>query len=300
MGVYMKMIKVIIFSSMIFTFSASIVSLSLFCMRKKESPDQRLRSQLYRDTLIRSYGAEPIVFQSLDNTCLSGFVIKRPHAKRTILVCHGYHMNKERVRQFLDIIPDDNIVLFDFRAHGESEGSIITFGYYEQQDVLAAVHYIQHDSYLSQFPLCGVGVSMGAASLIRAAVHEQSAFKALILDSSFACLHQQLERSFSAKTGLKKEFFMPIMKMIYESFARFVIHEVRPVSSAHHITIPTLIIHSEHDDFIHVEDAYAIYKELAGYKELWLVPDMKHGNIRKQLQDAYKNRIQTFFSVVFS
>ena len=57
-------------------------------------------------------------------------------------------------------------ILLEMRAHGESEGNVITLGYEEPQDVKAVVDYIkQHDS---DVPVLVFGLSMGGATAINA------------------------------------------------------------------------------------------------------------------------------------
>jgi alpha/beta superfamily hydrolase len=36
-----------------------------------------------------------------------------------------------------------NVLLFDFRSHGDSDGHTISLGRHERLDVLAAVHYLR-------------------------------------------------------------------------------------------------------------------------------------------------------------
>jgi pimeloyl-ACP methyl ester carboxylesterase len=60
-------------------------------------------------------------------------------------------------------------ILFDMRAHGESEGSTICLGYREHRDVKAIVQYIKGQPCYENVPVVVFGLSMGAVTAINAA-----------------------------------------------------------------------------------------------------------------------------------
>lgn len=90
---------------------------------------------------------------------------------QTVLVCHGLAASKSNQLVMARGFPDHgyNVLIFDFRAHGESGGQLTTFGDLERRDVLAAVHYLREHRKGESQRILGVGASMGAAALIAAA-----------------------------------------------------------------------------------------------------------------------------------
>jgi fermentation-respiration switch protein FrsA (DUF1100 family) len=93
---------------------------------------------------------------------------------RTILMCHGLAASKaNQLDMVRDLVPAGfNVLAFDFRAHGDSGGQLTTFGDLERQDVLAAVRWIQQNHPEQAKSIDGLGISMGAAALIAAAVDD--------------------------------------------------------------------------------------------------------------------------------
>ena len=67
-----------------------------------------------------------------------------------------------------------NVLLFDFRGHGESDGHTVRFGAGERRDVLAAVAYLRERRPGQARQVVGLGVSMGAATLTLAAAEVRS------------------------------------------------------------------------------------------------------------------------------
>ena len=58
------------------------------------------------------------------------------------------------------------VLLVDLRAHGETPGEAITFGYRESRDVAAAARWLRSRS--PERPVYAIGVSMGGAAIVLA------------------------------------------------------------------------------------------------------------------------------------
>jgi uncharacterized protein len=247
-----------------------------------------------RAWLMETYNAQPVHFMTEDNLRLSGLFIVNPDAQYTMLLCHGYRSAKEAMYKAVTLCPKANILLFDFRSHGESQGDMISIGHYEQKDIAAAVQFLRHNEQTKQLPLIGFGFSMGAASLIGAAARGV-VFDGLILDSSFARLDAQLARVFQRKTGLPTFPFMPVAQWMFEYIAHYRVDQVSPADMIAHISCPLLIVHSHDDDFTPVYNAHELYeKATVPHKELWLVSHSQHGKIVKEHGTQYGKRIDDF------
>ncbi|UJF35217.1 alpha/beta hydrolase [Paenibacillus hexagrammi] len=72
-----------------------------------------------------------------------------PEAKLTIIVSHGYAGNRlEKGLPALALCSSlveegFNLLMFDFRNSGESEGTMTTVGYMEKQDLLGAIDWVK-------------------------------------------------------------------------------------------------------------------------------------------------------------
>ena len=68
------------------------------------------------------------------------YVLASKPGRPVVVLCHGLGANKQNflpVAQTLHEL-DFNVVTFDFRGHGDSEGRTTTFGIKESRDVVAA------------------------------------------------------------------------------------------------------------------------------------------------------------------
>lgn len=275
----------------------TFVSVKKVCSRQPLSKEQEQKIDKKTTVLDEMYHAESIHVMTDDGLTLSGFLIPREHAQRVILLCHGYQGTKESMMRFINIFPHDTIACFDFRAHGQSEGNLITFGCQEERDINAIVSFLKADPHTKDLLLIGLGCSMGGAALLGATAHG-ILFNALIIDSSFANLYEQIAHVFTRKTHLPR---IPCMFFAYYWFKLLThcdIDAINPSEYARHITCPVLIIHSQDDDFTPVNHAYEVYDNLSGIKELYLVEGAEHGRCCKSCPIPYKQQIDQFLQLI--
>ncbi len=265
------------------------------CSRALVSPEKQARIVQKRNILINELGGHPVSFSTSDGIKISGLLFRRPNAKKVIIAAHGYFSNKEGMMHVVDMFPNDHVLLFDFRGHGQSSGNIISIGYHERKDIAAAVEFLKVNGFLNSLPLLGIGNSMGSATLIGSAAQDVP-FDVLVLDSSFARLEKQLDDTFTARTGLPKKPFLPIAMQLCYYMGGGIVQDVNPVQWIKQVNIPVLIIHSDVDELVPIFDAKTMYNNANKPKELWIVSDAKHGDAWKLDYEHYKNTITNFIA----
>lgn len=259
--------------------------------------EKRIKEKMesVRSRLKKMYNASEVRFTTDDGLVIAGMLVVRENAQRNVIICHGYMGSKERMASFIDMFPRDNVLLFDFRAHGESEGNFISIGYREQADVCAAVQFLQSNAQTKGLSICGLGISMGAASLIRAA-SEGAPFDALVLDSSFARLNDHVGESFAIRTGLPRFPFLSIMSYMFRWTSGFSIADVNPCDQIKKVACPVFVIHAKDDEVIAVYHAHEIYNNAGSKKKLWLVDSKRHGYACSDCKEHYVRLANEFFA----
>jgi alpha/beta superfamily hydrolase len=94
--------------------------------------------------------------------------------KRTVVLCHGIGSAKERQLDLARYLAARgyNVLVFDFRGHGESSGNFISYGARERFDVMAAIAWAKSKHPVQAEHLFGIGSNCGAAALLGAAVEK--------------------------------------------------------------------------------------------------------------------------------
>jgi pimeloyl-ACP methyl ester carboxylesterase len=129
---------------------------------------------------------EDVSFAAADGVALSGWWVPAASAKGSVVLVHGLNRSRlEMVRKvpFLNRA-GWNALLFDLRHHGRSGGATSSFGYFERQDVRAAVGMARERT---PGPVVVWGVSLGGASSVLAAA-EDAGIAGVVCDSSYRSL----------------------------------------------------------------------------------------------------------------
>lgn len=224
---------------------------------------------------------EDVAFTTADGLTIRGWFM--PAAKpssRTLLICHGLGANRTNFLTFTPVgdALDANILMFDFRGHGDSDGHTVTFGYWEKLDILAAAEFLRRDKSEQSRQLFALGISMGASSLTQAAADIDPPFDAVILDSCFASATELTDNILGAVPPLMRPCLTVPGVPIASLHAGCRMNEVRPIDRIASIRAPLLIIHAKGDLLIPVEHAERLFSRAVDPKLKWIADTGDHGS----------------------
>ena len=239
---------------------------------------------------------EDVEFASAgDGIPLRGWFIDTP-GKRTIMVLHGSgsvrdnYINMEVSRALAQHGFD--VLLFDFRGHGESGGSTHSLGAWETRDIAGALTYLKGRGVEE---VGAIGYSMGAAALLLAAPN-QPEIRALVADSSFADLFSILERE-RVRSNIPSAFNAGVILMSQALYGLNPLENEPKRAVARLGDRPVLLIHGSTDSLIPVSEAYELREAGASNPnlELWVAPSAGHVATFAQDKEAYLQRVIGFF-----
>ncbi len=273
--------------------SLTFASDNVFHGKKQSDLVQEIRTELLKRTDVAQ-----VSFKNADNMNISGLLFKRPNAQVNVVLCHGYKSAKELMYAYIDLFPEWNMLLFDFRACGQSDGTMTTIGCLEYKDVVAAVQFMREQMTnvnTKQLPMVVLGISMGAASVLKAAEFEPGLADVFIIDSSFARLDTTVIKAFSVKSSLPRYPFFPIIKRMFQYLAGCDIHSMNPAESVKSITNPIFFIHSCGDQFISPKNAIKLYANAKNKNsKIWIAPHCRHGWLHSYCSELYKKKVSQF------
>jgi pimeloyl-ACP methyl ester carboxylesterase len=214
---------------------------------------------------------EDPVFVS-DGLTLRGWRFRTPALRRRglIVYLHGSADNRESGLGLAHrFVPQGfDVVAYDSRAHGNSDGNACTYGFYEKRDLSRALDSMGADSAIL------FGTSLGGAVALQAAADDPRVV-GVIAQSSFVDL-ETVVRQRAPFIATRSEVDAALR--IAEERGRFRIVEVSPRLAAARLHIPVLLIHGERDRETPRSHSQAIFATLAGPKELLLVPGAGHND----------------------
>lgn len=258
--------------------------------------------------------AESVSFRSRDGITLRGWWIpadgnrhpddvvdKRLPAKGTILLSHGYAGDCTPDLVYAPVLARAgyNVLLFDYRGHGASDGNFTSLVYFERRDLLAAMDLLRSRG-IARVGL--IGFSMGGAiALATAPLSPMVA--GVISDSTFGELSQIIRNAalsrgapppLAALIGWVVEFVASV-RLRANLFSADPIHWIARIAPR-----PVMIMHGAADHAVPVAEAQRLYRAAREPKELWIVPGADHRKIEDVVPQEYQERIVAFFDRVFN
>ena len=243
---------------------------------------------------------ETVSFSSEDGITLKGWFVKPAHpASRApvIVICHGVGANKSDFTELAVALSKRGyyVLLFDFRAHGESGGSRSSLGYHEQKDITAAVAFLKSRPEIDPKRIGIYGFSMGASTAILAAARAH-AFSAIVVDSAFTSLKDLSHTVITGFYHLPSFPFLQLAMIEYELYFQTRINNISPVSVIRDISpTPVFIIAGDGDRLVPAENGRKLFASAKEPKELWIIPNADHGATLAAAGSAYERRVGEFF-----
>lgn len=243
---------------------------------------------------------ESVSFRTGDDVILKGWLVKPAHpgAKTpAIILCHGVGANKSDFTELAASLSKRGffVLLFDFRAHGESGGSRTSLGYHEQKDIAAALGFLRTRQEMDQKRIGIYGFSLGGAVAILAAA-KTGAFSAVVADSAFTSLRDQARDAITGFYHLPAFPFLSLAILGYELYFQTRVDNVSPVGVIAKVApTPVLIIAGEGDKLIPADNGRKLFAAAREPKELWIIPVADHGGTLAAAGSGYEKRVGEFF-----
>ncbi len=240
---------------------------------------------------------EEVSFRSRDGLRLGGWFIPGSKPQRgTIVFCHGHAGSLDSDLRYVPIFQKRgfNVLQFDFRGHGRSEGRQVSMGYYERLDLLAAVDYAQA---LGIDQVGVLGFSMGGAVAISTAA-QNPAIAAIVSDGGFARLRPTLQ------AGLQQRGIPLWLARIVTPWTMRIagwrlgcdLAEADPQRWVHLISPrPILFVHGGRDRYVDPAEIEALHAAAGNPKALWIVQEAEHRRIDQARPEEYRARVLAFF-----
>ncbi|HYM66981.1 MAG TPA: alpha/beta fold hydrolase, partial [Patescibacteria group bacterium] len=213
-----------------------------------------------------------VSFKTADGLTLRGLWIPGTE-HRTIVMVHGLGSDREEPLNKAGYLhaAGYNLLVFDLRGRGQSDGSGTTMGYREPEDVRSAVAEART---LDPGPIALFGYSLGAAVAIEeAAVNPY--VSAVVEDSGFSSAGDVFMARFRTITHLPDAWAAPLIAF-GEMDIGTSLWNIRPVAMATRLHKPLLAIVGGADTVVPPAEGLAIFDAAPGPKELLEIPTAAH------------------------
>ena len=251
---------------------------------------------VYADSWLKAHTTSDVYIRSFDGLKLRARWIPAEDPKGTVLFAHGYRSTYlVDFSMVLDLYHDAgmNILLPDQRAHGKSDGKIITFGVKESRDMLSWLAY--HNKEFGAAPVLLSGMSMGASTMMYLADEKlPENVKGFIVDCGFTSPKEILSCVFSSVTHLPSFLCMWSVDLCARIFGGFRLKQKDSRVTLAKNRLPIIMIHGQNDTFVPCEMTKEGYAVCGGSKQILLVEGAEHGVSFVVDRERYTQLIKDF------
>ena len=237
--------------------------------------------------------AKEVTFPSASGAAIHGWFIPGTKGKGAIGLFHGIRSDRRSMiprAEFLHQI-GYSVLLIDFQAHGESQGSYITAGALESRDVEAAITFL-HNTVPNE-PIRVIGVSMGGASIILA--NQPLGVQAIVLESVYPTIEEALNNRLHMFVGNLSHILTPLFLMQMKFRTGITTSELHPIDHVAELQAPVLIMQGTDDQRTTLEESKRLFLAAQEPKEFWAIQGAGHVDLYSFEPQRYRDRITAFF-----
>jgi uncharacterized protein len=216
----------------------------------------------------------------------------------TIVLAHGHGANKSGMLSRAEVLhPGYNLVLFDFRNHGQSEDAATTVGLLERNDLRAVIDWLEATK--APRAIGVLGVSMGGSAAINASRGDPRV-AALVIESTHATLANALQ------ARLDRQGYPLSLPAAWSILLGGLIRTGQDMSAGDPLQAisrygerPLLVIAGGSDDSIgptDAEDLLAAALDGGAQAELQVCPTAGHGETLRACPGDYRDWVLGFFA----
>lgn len=237
---------------------------------------------------------EEVPFLASDGLRLRGWWIPADGSDRAVIILHGHmgSMDMDVHRAPALHAAGFNVLLFDFRGHGRSEGQQITFGYLERRDVQGAVALLCSRG-MRRIGLLGFSLG-GVVAVLSAPLCPE--VTAVVTDGApirmrTAAAVRGIEWGFPAWVSRPMAWLaiaVTCVRLRANLFRYEAVHWVGKIAPR-----PILFIHGDRDQYC--PDFDDLYAAAGSPKELWRVPEAGHTTLSSIMPEEHRQRVISFF-----
>ncbi len=261
--------------------------------------------------ILKGFIAEPMPVEEMGEAIRTRRMLARlekkgitrlPQPRGTVLLIHGRGGLKENMLTIAQrfVAADFRCVVYDQRAHGESEGKFSTYGFREVEDALQVINATKarlEERNQKIGPLFCFGLSMGAAVATQISGRDGQPFQSFVITAPFADLkdvvHHTMRRT--TKFDLPRWTIHPIL-VAAGLRGNFSPKNISPESSASLCRVPMMVVHGSKDKVIPVAHGKRIFENAQHPESRWReVPEGYHGDVLAEGgDDLYQEMIEFF------
>lgn len=205
---------------------------------------------------------------------------------------HGLRANRKAMMRRARLVNELGYaaLVFDFQAHGESAGSVITFGHLESLDAVAAVDFARQRT--ADGSLFVIGMSMGGAAALLA--EPALAVDGLVLEAVYLDITGAIANRLSMRLPFGR-IATPLLSAQIELRLDIPVERLSPIAAAPRNRTPALLFAGTADRRTTADDTRRLARAFGGEQTLVWFERAAHVDLLEFDPILYRHEIAKFF-----
>ena len=262
-------------------------------------------------SMILGLDYEEVTLHTADQYTLSGwYVAASPDSSSRstgVILVHGGGRDRRAFLRHVRMFHAEGfeVLLFDFREHGMSQGTGkgFTYGVKERYDVCTAARYLRERCGLRT--LVAIGTSVGGSACIMAAAIDSN-IDIVIAENPITTVGYLQQRHINHIMGgymthtWLSQFFFTIFHRLCRLWLNYRVGNVpsKKCQALHTISRiaprPIFLMHGTADEVVPVEHSQTLFDLAHEPKELWVAPDGFHCGLYDMFPKEFRERVVNF------
>jgi len=226
----------------------------------------------------------------------ASFLTNDQPGNRVVILAHGLGHSREQMIPYARVFQSwgYSVLMPDARAHGESEGNTIGYGWLDRYDYQ---QWIQKVVALrgTDVQIVLMGISMGAATVLATAGEDlPSNVKAVIADSGYASVLAEGRYRLQHRYHIPATPTMALANQYSRLDAGYHLAEGNIAGQLRHTKLPIFFIQGAQDQTVPIENLAILYQAAAGPKQQYRHPDAGHIATRAADPSKYDRLVADF------
>ena len=235
-------------------------------------------------------GHETVSFHSKPGAVLKGWFLQGTRDAGIVLL-HGIRSNRTSLIERAKFLRKEgySVLLFDLRAHGESDGDYISFGFLEARDVEAAVTFLRETKKVARVGI--IGLSLGGAAALLA---DGAGADAIVVEAVYSGIEAAIANRLQLRFGPLGKYLSPLLSYQLDLRLGIPAAKLSPIEHLGTIRVPIFFIAGAKDQRTSVENSRALFARANDPKSLWIVKDAAHQDFYRKDPAQYEKRVLEF------
>lgn len=240
----------------------------------------------------KDLAVEPVTFPSASGSTISGWLVEGATNRGVVILQHGVRADKLTLVSRAKFLAQAGytVLMFDFQAHGESSGDVITFGFLESRDSQAAVQFVEKR--FPDKPIGVIGISLGAAAAVLA--DPPLDVQAMVLEMMYPTIEEATKDRIEMRLGPPGRVLSPLLTAQIPRRAGCRSEDLRPINEVAKLSVPKLFVAGTLDRDTKYSEAQAIFAAAAEPKQFLPMEGARHEDLHDFAPDQYEKTVLAF------